>query len=62
MRTVANDELETLAASWLEMAQATTLEAIEAATLRCILELLDVEIAYTARRETPFGRLARRSA
>ena len=51
MRTVANDELETLAASWLEMAQATTLEAIEAATLRCILELLDVEIAYTARRE-----------
>jgi PAS domain S-box-containing protein len=48
---VNNDELEALAASWLAMAQATTLDAIEAATLKCILEIINVQIAYTARRE-----------
>jgi PAS domain S-box-containing protein len=48
---VDDDELETLAASWIAMAQATTLDAIESATLRCILDLIEVRIAYTARRE-----------
>src|SRR5665213_1158889 len=48
---VGDDELETLAASWLAMAQATSLDAIEAATLQSILQLVDAEIAYTARLE-----------
>jgi GAF domain-containing protein len=55
---VANDELETLAESWLAMAQATTLDAIEAATLECILKLIDVEVAYTARLENAVWRIS----
>jgi PAS domain S-box-containing protein len=44
-------ELETLAACWLAMARAITLDEIEAAALGGLLELIDVQIAYTARRE-----------
>jgi PAS domain S-box-containing protein len=43
-------ELDALAACWLAMAQATTLDEIEAAALTGLLELIDVKIAYTARR------------
>jgi PAS domain S-box-containing protein len=52
MRYAVDDrELERLAACWIAMAQATTLDAIEAAALSCLLELTDVDIAFTARRE-----------
>lgn len=49
LRTVV--ELEALAACWLAMAQAATLDEIEATALAGLLELTDVEIVYTARRE-----------
>jgi PAS domain S-box-containing protein len=44
-------ELESLAACWLDMAAATTLSEIEAAALAGLRGLIDVEIAYLARRE-----------
>jgi PAS domain S-box-containing protein len=44
-------ELEALAQCWLDMAQATTLDEIEGAALNGLLGLIDVKIAYTARRE-----------
>lgn len=44
-------ELEALAQTWLDMAQANTLDEIEGAALNGLLALVDVEIAYTARRE-----------
>jgi PAS domain S-box-containing protein len=44
-------ELESLAACLLAMARAATVDEIETATLAGLLELVDVEVAYTARRE-----------
>jgi len=44
-------DVEALAACWLAMAKATTLDEIEAAALDGLLQLVDVKIAYTARRE-----------
>jgi len=52
-------EVESLAACWLAMARATTLDEIEAAALSGLLELIDVTIAYTARRENTVWTFSR---
>jgi PAS domain S-box-containing protein len=48
---VTDIELTSLAACWLAMSTATTLDEIETAAIRGLVELIDVRIAYVARRE-----------